>query len=84
MPDVSGLDVVRVLRANPATKDCVILMRTMHGSPEDNVDALGLGADDRILQPFSHATRWAGSAPPSAGGMSCAKRLGDGGLELAS
>ncbi len=53
LPDVSGLDVCRLLRADPATRDVPILMLTARGAEQDRVHGLELGADDYLPKPFS-------------------------------
>jgi two-component system KDP operon response regulator KdpE len=50
LPDISGLDVIRAVRAYSATPIVVISART--GS-SDKVIALDLGADDYVTKPFS-------------------------------
>ncbi len=52
LPDVSGMDVCRLLRADPATRDLPILMLTASGSEGDRVGGLELGADDYVTKPF--------------------------------
>ena len=53
LPDVSGMDVCRLLRADPATRDLPILMLTARGAEADRVQGLELGADDYLSKPFS-------------------------------
>ena len=53
LPDVSGMDVCRLLRADAETRDLPILMLTARGSEEDRVQGLELGADDYLGKPFS-------------------------------
>ncbi|MDB4970468.1 MAG: phosphate regulon transcriptional regulatory protein PhoB [Myxococcales bacterium] len=53
LPDVSGMDVCRLLRADPATKEVPILMLTARGSEPDRVQGLELGADDYLAKPFN-------------------------------
>ena len=53
MPDLSGFEVCRQLRAHPATSDCVILILTVQAAPTDKVEAFSVGADDYIVKPFS-------------------------------
>jgi two-component system, OmpR family, phosphate regulon response regulator PhoB len=53
LPDVSGLDVCRLLRADAETRDVPILMLTARGAEEDRVHGLELGADDYLAKPFS-------------------------------
>ena len=53
LPDVSGMDVCRLLRADPATRDLPILMLTARGTEGDRVQGLELGADDYLPKPFN-------------------------------
>jgi len=50
MPDVSGLDVLRAV--HELDKDAVVLLMTAHGSVENAIDALRLGAFDYLTKPF--------------------------------
>jgi two-component system phosphate regulon response regulator PhoB len=53
LPDVSGMDVCRLLRSDEATRDIPILMLTARGAESDRVQGLELGADDYLTKPFS-------------------------------
>jgi two-component system phosphate regulon response regulator PhoB len=53
LPDLSGLDVCRLLRADDKTRELPILMLTARGAEEDRVQGLELGADDYLPKPFS-------------------------------
>jgi two-component system phosphate regulon response regulator PhoB len=53
LPDVSGMEVCRLLRADPDTRELPILMLTARGAEEDRVAGLMLGADDYLPKPFS-------------------------------
>jgi len=50
---VSGIEVCRRLRRNPATQNLPILMLTARGDEEDRVRGLETGADDFVTKPFS-------------------------------
>jgi two-component system, OmpR family, KDP operon response regulator KdpE len=50
LPDVSGFDVIRGIRAYAATPIVVLSART---DSADKVSALDLGADDYVTKPFS-------------------------------
>lgn len=52
LPGISGLSLVKALRANPKTRDLGILMVTGKGTPNEIVNALDAGADDHITKPF--------------------------------
>jgi two-component system phosphate regulon response regulator PhoB len=53
LPDVSGIDVCRLLREDPRTASTPILMLTARGAESDRVRGLELGADDYVTKPFS-------------------------------
>ncbi|GAC1531258.1 MAG: hypothetical protein NVS3B12_06950 [Acidimicrobiales bacterium] len=53
MPDMSGIEVCRALRADPATAACTIVMLTSNDGAADKVDAFSSGVDDYVLKPFS-------------------------------
>jgi DNA-binding response OmpR family regulator len=53
LPVLSGLEVCRLLRGRPVTKQVPIIMLTARTSENDRVTGLDLGADDYITKPFS-------------------------------
>ncbi len=53
LPDVSGTDVCRLLRADPQTESIPILMLTARGAESDRILGFELGADDYVAKPFS-------------------------------
>lgn len=53
LPDVSGLDVCRNVRANEAKSDIPIIMLTAKGDEIDKIVGLEIGADDYMTKPFS-------------------------------
>jgi two-component system alkaline phosphatase synthesis response regulator PhoP len=53
LPGISGLDICKSLKADPATAETPIVMVTARGSESDIVAGLELGADDYISKPFS-------------------------------
>jgi len=53
LPVVDGLEVCRRLRADPATKDVIILMLTAKAEESDQLIGFSLGADDYVTKPFS-------------------------------
>jgi len=53
LPDVSGWEIVRMLRA--ASKGMPVLMLTALGTIEHRVKGLELGADDYLIKPFAFA-----------------------------
>lgn len=52
LPDRDGLEVCRVMRADPAMTGVPIIMVTAKGDESDVVLGLGLGADDYVAKPF--------------------------------
>jgi DNA-binding response OmpR family regulator len=53
MPGLSGIDVCRMLRADPATAGMLIIMLTARVQEQDVEDGFSAGADDYITKPFS-------------------------------
>ncbi|HDY75181.1 MAG TPA: response regulator transcription factor [Candidatus Marinimicrobia bacterium] len=53
LPNIDGLDVCRVLKADSETKSIPILMLTARGEESDIIQGLEMGADDYVTKPFS-------------------------------
>src|ERR687897_1469011 len=53
LPGMSGIELCRRLRREPATRRTPIIMLTAKASESDRVTGLDLGADDYITKPFS-------------------------------
>jgi two-component system, OmpR family, phosphate regulon response regulator PhoB len=53
LPVIDGLDVCRRLRAQPATREMLILMLTAKAEESDELIGFSLGADDYVTKPFS-------------------------------
>lgn len=53
LPDKSGIALIRILRADRATRELPVVMITARSSEQDKVLALESGADDFITKPFS-------------------------------
>jgi DNA-binding response OmpR family regulator len=53
LPGLSGFDVCRALRSDPATAGVPIIMLTARAEEADRVIGLELGADDYVSKPFS-------------------------------
>jgi two-component system catabolic regulation response regulator CreB len=53
LPDGSGLDVCRKIRARSSHQHIPILMLSAHGEEIDRILGLELGADDYVTKPFS-------------------------------
>ncbi len=53
LPDVSGVEVCRQLRAAEPTRDVLIVMLTAKSEEADRVRGFEVGADDYVTKPFS-------------------------------
>lgn len=53
MGDISGIQLARIMKSNPATASVPIIFCTAKDSEEDMIRGLDLGADDYIMKPFS-------------------------------
>jgi two-component system phosphate regulon response regulator PhoB len=53
LPVLDGLDVCRRLRADPATRDLLVMMLTAKSDETDELVGFTLGADDYVTKPFS-------------------------------
>jgi DNA-binding response OmpR family regulator len=53
MPGLSGLDVLRKVRANEAIKDLDIILLTARARDSDVDDGFATGATDYVIKPFS-------------------------------
>ena len=53
MPNMSGVDFARAVRANPAGQSVPIMMVTTRGAREDIVAAVEAGVNNYILKPFT-------------------------------
>jgi signal transduction histidine kinase/ActR/RegA family two-component response regulator len=77
MPRIDGFELLRALRADPATQHIPIIMLTARAGQEASVEGLEAGADDYLAKPFQAAEllarvrialdRAAGRTPASAG-----------------
>jgi DNA-binding response OmpR family regulator len=52
MPHMSGIEVLRELRADPATKDIPVIMVTARVESAATIEALEAGADDYVTKPI--------------------------------
>lgn len=53
LPQVSGIEICRRLRAKPETRAIPIVMLTARGEEADRIRGLSTGADDYVVKPFS-------------------------------
>ncbi|MFN7977213.1 MAG: response regulator [Vicinamibacterales bacterium] len=56
MPEMSGVEFVRAVRANDATKAVPVLMVTTNAAEGDIVEALKAGVNNYVVKPFTPAT----------------------------
>ncbi|MDD5922451.1 MAG: response regulator transcription factor [Eubacteriales bacterium] len=52
LPEISGVDILRKMKADPAYRDIPVIMATAKGEEYDKVQSLDLGADDYLVKPF--------------------------------
>jgi two-component system, OmpR family, phosphate regulon response regulator PhoB len=53
LPDMSGLELTRMLKKDPTTRELPVIMLTARAEEEDKIRGLEGGADDYITKPFS-------------------------------
>ena len=53
MPDISGLEVIRRIRANSSWNRIAIIVLSAEESSKDRISCLRAGADDYIVKPFN-------------------------------
>ena len=53
LPGISGIEVCRLLRTRPETRDIPVIMLTARSEEAERVRGLSTGADDYIVKPFS-------------------------------
>ncbi len=53
LPEISGVEICKLIRAKPDIKNIPIIMLTAKGEEEDKVKGLSAGADDYVTKPFS-------------------------------
>ena len=52
LPGMDGIEILKALRANPATGQIPVIMASAKGTEYDKVVGLDLGADDYLATPF--------------------------------
>ena len=52
LPEIDGLEILHMLRENPATKHLPVMMLTAKGTEFDTVRGLDAGGDDYLAKPF--------------------------------
>lgn len=56
MPNMTGLELIKNIRATEKAKDLPILMVTAEGLAENVVDAVKAGVDNYVVKPFTAET----------------------------
>ena len=56
MPEITGLQILEILKAKPSTKDIPVLMITGEKTTGDVETAFQLGAADYVVKPVNRAT----------------------------
>jgi two-component system chemotaxis response regulator CheY len=56
MPEMSGLEFMRAVRANDAMKHLPVLMVTTNAAQDDIVEALQAGVSNYVVKPFKEDT----------------------------
>ena len=53
LPELSGVDICKLIRSKPDIKNIPVIMLTAKGEEEDKIKGLSAGADDYVTKPFS-------------------------------
>lgn len=53
MPELDGFELLRQLRADPATQDIPVILLSARAGEESRIEGLAAGADDYLVKPFS-------------------------------
>lgn len=53
MGEISGMQLARIMKSNPATRHIPIIFCSAKNSEDDIISGLDLGADDYIMKPYS-------------------------------
>ena len=53
LPEISGVEICKMVRSKPDIKNIPIFMLTAKSQEEDKIKGLGAGADDYVTKPFS-------------------------------
>jgi two-component system chemotaxis response regulator CheY len=56
MPEMSGIEFIRAIRSNDATKGLPVLMVTTNAAKDDIVEALKAGVNNYVVKPFTPDT----------------------------
>ena len=53
LPELSGVEICKMIRSKPDIKNIPVIMLTAKGEEEDKIKGLSAGADDYVTKPFS-------------------------------
>jgi two-component system phosphate regulon response regulator PhoB len=53
MPELNGLQICRMIRADPTLKTLPIIFLTARGETDDRINGLEMGGDDYVAKPFN-------------------------------
>lgn len=53
LPEMSGVEICKLIRSKPDIKNIPVIMLTAKGEEEDKIKGLSSGADDYVTKPFS-------------------------------
>lgn len=53
LPEISGVEICKMIRSKPDIKNIPVIMLTAKGEEEDKIKGLSAGADDYVTKPFS-------------------------------
>jgi CheY-like chemotaxis protein len=56
LPEMTGFDICKILKADPATKDIPVIFLTARSMPNEIKEAMGLGALGYLAKPFDPMT----------------------------
>lgn len=56
MPEMSGIDFIKAVRSNEATKSLPVLMVTTNAAEDDIVEAMKAGVNNYVVKPFTPDT----------------------------
>ena len=54
MPELSGIQLCRIIRADPSMKDIPVIFLSARGEVEDRIKGLEAGAEDYVSKPFNN------------------------------
>lgn len=52
LPEIDGVEVLKKIRGNAATRTLPVIMATAKGTEMDKIQGLDMGADDYLVKPF--------------------------------